>query len=82
MIIPDALKDERFCDNPLVSGPPRIRFYAGAPLKIASGHNVGTLCMIDSRPRQLEPEEAEHLATLAHMVAQQLEDPGLVLPPE
>lgn len=72
MIVQDALQDERFCDNPLVVGPPYIRFYAGAPLKLASGINVGTLCLIDSKPKTLNRESLEHLMTLADLVAKQL----------
>ncbi len=72
-IIKNALEDERFADNPLVLGPPNIRFYAGAPLKLSSGQTVGTLCIIDPKPKSLEPEEAEHLSVLAQMVSMELE---------
>ncbi|WP_079436790.1 GAF domain-containing protein [Zoogloea sp. LCSB751] len=75
MIVSDATRDERFADNPLVTGPPYIHFYAGAPLKLASGYTVGTLCLIDSKPKHLEPEEIEHLKVLAKMVAIELETP-------
>ena len=76
--VKDALLDARFADNPLVIGPPFIRFYAGAPLKLSSGQNVGTLCLIDSKPKQLEDEELEHLRVLAHMVAMELEHQGRI----
>ncbi|MBS0353444.1 MAG: GAF domain-containing protein [Proteobacteria bacterium] len=76
MIVPDARQDERFADNPLVIGPPFIRFYAGAPLTVSSGHNLGTLCLIDPRPKSLAPEEVEHLQVLARMVSQELERAG------
>ena len=78
MIVPDARQDDRFFDNPLVVGPPYIRFYAGAPLKLSNGAAVGTLCLIDSRPKRLEKEEAEHLRVLAHMVAMELEHQGRI----
>lgn len=51
LIIPDATRDDRFADNPLVTHAPYIRFYAGAPLKAAGGARLGTLCAIDTRPR-------------------------------
>ncbi|MET0517262.1 MAG: GAF domain-containing protein, partial [Burkholderiaceae bacterium] len=57
LMIPDARADERFADNPLVLGPPFIRFYAGAPLQVRPGLRVGTLCLIDSRPRRLDALE-------------------------
>jgi GAF domain-containing protein len=76
MEVRDALRDERFADNPLVLGPPLIRFYAGAPLKHSSGQILGTLCLIDSKPKRLEPEELEHLVVLAHMVTMELENQG------
>ncbi|MBI1397860.1 MAG: GAF domain-containing protein [Betaproteobacteria bacterium] len=72
-MIPDARQDERFADNPLVTGPPYIRFYAGIPLRLGSGHAVGTLCLIDSRPRTLQPEDLADLANLARLVVLELE---------
>jgi PAS domain S-box-containing protein len=66
--VPDATKDVRFSRNPLVTGPPDIRFYAGAPLIDAGGHALGTLCVIDRRPRNLEPWQREVLGHLARQV--------------
>lgn len=73
MVVRDATQDERFHDNPLVTGPPFIRFYAAAPLKLSSGHAIGTLCLICSQPRRLDSEEQEHLQLLAHMLSMELE---------
>lgn len=69
MLVPDTHLDERFVDNPLVVGEPFIRFYAGAPLVSASGYRVGTLCLIHPRPRDLPPEEVNHLRLLAAAVS-------------
>lgn len=66
--ISDTRLDLRFADNPLVTGPPHIRFYAGAPLKTTDGYNIGTLCIIDDQPRQLTAEEHHALRDLADCV--------------
>jgi diguanylate cyclase (GGDEF)-like protein len=73
LVIEDATKDERFCDNPLVVGDPKIRFYAGAPLITADGHKLGTLCVIDSVSREVEKRELDALRDLASMVIVELE---------
>lgn len=67
-VIPDALKDERFADNPLVTGEPHIRFYAGCPLRGPGGRKLGTLCIIDPRPRDFSADDVETLVDLAAMV--------------
>ncbi|TCS63986.1 PAS domain S-box-containing protein [Varunaivibrio sulfuroxidans] len=70
--VPDALEDPRFYDNPLVTDAPHIRFYAGAPLSVANGQKVGTLCIIDTVPRTLSPKEFQALRDLADCVQQEL----------
>ncbi len=73
LIVPDSSQDERFADNPLVTGHPFVRFYAGSPLLTAEGLALGTLCVIDHRPRQIEPAHLESLQILARQVVAQLE---------
>jgi diguanylate cyclase (GGDEF)-like protein len=70
--VSDAALDERFHDNPLVIGAPGIRFYAGCPLRVSDGSKLGTLCLIDTKPRQLDDEERELLRDLARMAEQEL----------
>lgn len=81
MVVPDALKDQRFCDNPLVTGPPYIRFYAGAPiiLKPVSKYEtvgditlplaLGTVCVLDYKPRDFNVAQATALKTIADQVS-------------
>jgi diguanylate cyclase (GGDEF)-like protein len=71
-LIKNALDDERFADNPLVTGHPHIRFYAGCPLRAADGQKLGTLCIIDSEPREFDQEDATALRDLASMVEGEL----------
>jgi len=73
LIVPDALEDERFANNPLVVDDPRIRFYAGAPLRVGGGSGLGTLCVIDRVPREFTPAQQEALEALSRQVVAQLE---------
>lgn len=71
-VVHDALKDPRFCDNPLVIEPPHIRFYVGYPLIIHGEFRVGTLCLIGNEPRDFTEEDAETLTDLGQMVEAEL----------
>lgn len=73
LIVPNALEDERFFDNPLVAGDPNIRFYAGMPLKTRTGNKIGTLCIIDREPRYLTEHQKFALKTLGKQVMNMLE---------
>ena len=73
MVVPDAQRDPRFADNPLVTGDPHIRFYAGAPLCTPGGHAVGTLCVLDLQPRDFDATQTAALAALARQVMAQFE---------
>ena len=72
-IVPDSFKDIRFSDNPLATGGPHVRFYAGAPLIAVDGNTVGTLCVIDSQPRELSEIQKQSLSALSRQVIGQLE---------
>lgn len=73
MVVPDATEDDRFRENPFVTGDPGIRFYAGAPLRTPTGRGLGTICAIDDEPRDLTDEQRRSLQALSRMVMTQLE---------
>lgn len=73
LIVPDATCDARFASNPFVTSHPHIRFYAAMPLIGSGGHALGTLCVMDTRARDLSPEQTESLRDLAALVLAQLE---------
>jgi diguanylate cyclase (GGDEF)-like protein len=73
MVVPDATLDARFKDNPLVTGEPRIRFYAGAPLMLSSGDTLGALCVIDDEARDITADQIAALAMLSRQVTAQIE---------
>ena len=72
-IVQDTLEDPRFRENALVVGEPRIRFYAGAPLTSEDGFALGTLCVIDREPRELDEEQKHALKSLARLALAQME---------
>jgi GAF domain-containing protein len=75
LVVEDATQDGRFYNNSLVTGTPGIRAYAGAPLVVAGGHAIGTLCAIDTNPRSFSTSEREALAALGRQVVAQLRVP-------
>lgn len=73
MMVPDASLDERFANNPVVTGPTKVAFYAGVPLVNEDGFALGTLCVIDQQVHDLSPEQIKALKTLAAQVVDKLE---------
>ncbi|OOF30335.1 sensor domain-containing diguanylate cyclase [Salinivibrio proteolyticus] len=71
-VVKDASLDPRFADNPLVAGEPHIRFYAGYPLSLGDGSNMGTLCVIDDKPRRFSDEDLRFLKDLALLAESEL----------
>lgn len=75
-VVADARADPRFADNPLVANPPHVIFYAGAPLALASGFVIGTLCLIDHKPRDLDATELAILASLRDLLVEEMTNPA------
>jgi len=73
LVVPDVRSDPRFADNPATRGDPGVRFYAGAPLVTTDGYALGTLCVVDARPRRLKLEQLQALRALARQVTAQFE---------
>lgn len=73
-VVEDAMKDERFASNPLVTGPPGLRFYAASPLKLSTGRAIGALCVMDTQPHQVDPEKLERLRFLTEQMVATLEE--------
>ena len=73
IVVPDTLKSEQFRQHPLVTGEPHVRFYASARL-VVNGQTLGTLCAFDTRPRQLLPEQIDHLKALTQAVVELLQN--------
>lgn len=71
--VADTHQDARFCHNPLVTQPPHVRYYAGAPLTTQDGFKLGSLCIIDTQPRRISSEKLAHLAVFARQVMEHLE---------
>lgn len=76
LIVTDALMDDRFAENPAVVGDPRVRFYAGVPLKAPDGSRVGALCIVDHKPRQLSPAQVRMLQDVARLVEEEFRQPA------
>ncbi|MBS0385215.1 MAG: GAF domain-containing protein [Proteobacteria bacterium] len=75
LVVNDALNDDRFAENPAVVGDPRVRFYAGIPLRTSDGIPVGAFCIVDHKPRSLSPTQLKMLQDIAKLVEEELEHP-------
>lgn len=73
LVVNDALRDDRFAENPVVIGDPHVRFYAGIPLQAADGARVGAFCIVDSKPRTLSAEQMRMLKDIARLIEAELE---------
>lgn len=73
LVVEDATKDERFASNPFVTAEGGLRFYAAAPLTLSSGHAIGAVCVMDTQPRQIDPEKLKQLRFMADQVVATLE---------
>jgi len=73
LVVADAQRDERFANNPLVLGPPHIRFYGGVPLRTRRGYNLGTLCVIDTSPRVFSKRQQHQLSEFAGLLMHEIE---------
>lgn len=82
LIVKDALEDRRFYDNPLVIGGPKIRFYAGHPIYNSEGYVVGSLCLIDSKPRFFSEDDTKSLIDFAKLIERELQNKGLEIEAE
>jgi len=83
-VVEDMALDPRFAENPLVVEEPHVRFYAAQPVRGPGGHNVGTLCIMDKKPREFTDEDGETLRDLGEMVEKELRSKGKaqVAPPD
>lgn len=72
-VVPDASQDQVFAKNPLVTGEPHVRFYAGAPLAAPNGNLLGTICVIDRKPKELSPKQQEALRIISRLTIAQME---------